>query len=56
MCGRFVGNFNSEDLIAEIGEAVDAFGLTLRVPEFHRPLLQNFNVAPTHTGLILRGV
>jgi putative SOS response-associated peptidase YedK len=56
MCGRFVGNFNTSDLIDEIGEAVDAFGLTLRVPEFDGPLLQNFNVAPTHTVPILRVV
>ncbi len=54
MCGRFVGNFNSQELADEIGEAVDAFGLTLRVPEFDGPLLQNFNVAPTHVVPILR--
>lgn len=54
MCGRFVGNFNSEDLVNEIGDAVEAFGLTLRVPDFDGPLLQNFNVAPTHVVPILR--
>lgn len=54
MCGRFVGHFNTEDLIAEIGEAVDEFGLKLRLPEFDGPLLQNFNVAPTHVVPILR--
>jgi putative SOS response-associated peptidase YedK len=54
MCGRFVGHFNTEELIAEIGEAVDEFGLKLRVPEFDGPLLQNFNVAPTHVVPILR--
>lgn len=54
MCGRFVGNFNTQDLVDEIGEAVDAFGLTLRVPDFDGPLLQNFNVAPTHVVPILR--
>ena len=54
MCGRFVGHFNTEELIAEIGEAVDVFGLKLRVPEFDGPLLQNFNVAPTHVVPILR--
>lgn len=54
MCGRFVGHFNTEELIAEIGEAVDDFGLKLRVPEFDGPLLQNFNVAPTHVVPILR--
>jgi putative SOS response-associated peptidase YedK len=54
MCGRFVGNFNTQELIDEIGDAVDAFGLTLRVPDFDGPLLQNFNVAPTHTVPILR--
>jgi putative SOS response-associated peptidase YedK len=56
MCGRFVGNFNTQDLVDEIGEAVDAFGLTLRVPEFDGPLLQNFNVAPTHVVPVLRVV
>jgi putative SOS response-associated peptidase YedK len=56
MCGRFVGNFNTQDLIAEIGESVSEFGLTLRVPEFDGPLLQNFNVAPTHVVPILRVV
>lgn len=56
MCGRFVGNFNTEELVNEIGEAVDAFGLTLRVPDFDGPLLQNFNVAPTHVVPILRVV
>lgn len=54
MCGRFVGNFNTQELVDEIGEAVDAFGLTLRVPDFDGPLLQNFNVAPTHVVPILR--
>ena len=54
MCGRFVGHFNTEELIAEIGEAVEEFGLKLRVPEFDGPLLQNFNVAPTHVVPILR--
>ena len=54
MCGRFVGNFNTQELIDEIGDAVDAFGLTLRVPDFDGPLLQNFNVAPTHAVPILR--
>ena len=56
MCGRFVGNFNTQDLIDEIGVAVNAFGLSLRVPEFDGPLLQNFNVAPTHVVPILRVV
>jgi putative SOS response-associated peptidase YedK len=56
MCGRFVGNFNTQELVDEIGEAVDAFGLTLRVPDFDGPLLQNFNVAPTHVVPILRVV
>lgn len=56
MCGRFVGNFNTQDLVDEIGEAVDSFGLTLRVPDFDGPLLQNFNVAPTHVVPILRVV
>lgn len=56
MCGRFVGNFNTQDLVDEIGEAVDSFGLTLRVPDFEGPLLQNFNVAPTHVVPILRVV
>lgn len=54
MCGRFVGNFNTEDLVNEIGDAVEAFGLTLHVPDFDGPLLQNFNVAPTHVVPILR--
>lgn len=56
MCGRFVGNFSTQDLVDEIGEAVDSFGLTLRVPDFEGPLLQNFNVAPTHVVPILRVV
>ena len=56
MCGRFVGNFNTQDLVNEIGDAVNAFGLSLRVPEFDGPLLQNFNVAPTHVVPILRVV
>lgn len=54
MCGRFVGHFSTEQLIAEIGEAVDEFGLKLRTPKFDGPLLQNFNVAPTHVVPILR--
>ena len=56
MCGRFVGNFNTQDLIDEIGQSVSQFGLTLRVPDFDGPLLQNFNVAPTHVVPILRVV
>jgi putative SOS response-associated peptidase YedK len=54
MCGRFVGNFNTQDLVDEIGESVREFGLTLRVPDFDGPLMQNFNVAPTHVVPILR--
>jgi putative SOS response-associated peptidase YedK len=54
MCGRFVGNFNTQDLVDEIGESVREFGLTLRVPVFDGPLMQNFNVAPTHVVPILR--
>ena len=54
MCGRFVGNFNSQELVDEIGEAVHAFGLSLRIPDFDGPLLRNFNVAPTHVVPILR--
>ena len=56
MCGRFVGNFNTQELIEEIGASVSDFGLTLRVPDFDGPLLQNFNVAPTHVVPILRVV
>ena len=56
MCGRFVGNFNTQDLIDEIGQSVSQFGLTLRVPDFDGPLLQNFNVAPTHVVPTLRVV
>ena len=56
MCGRFVGNFNTQDLIDEIGNSVSDFGLTLRVPDFDGPLLRNFNVAPTHVVPILRVV
>jgi putative SOS response-associated peptidase YedK len=56
MCGRFVGNFNTQDLIEEIGNSVSDFGLTLRVPDFDGPLLMNFNVAPTHVVPILRVV
>jgi putative SOS response-associated peptidase YedK len=56
MCGRFVGNFNTQDLIDEIGHSVSEFGLSLRVPDFDGPLLRNFNVAPNHVVPILRVV
>ena len=54
MCGRFVGNFDASDLLAEMGDALDATGIELSVPDFDGPLLRNFNVAPTHAIPILR--
>jgi len=47
MCGRFVGTYRVEDLLEELGEAVEDAGLVLRLPDTEEYLLRNFNVAPT---------
>lgn len=47
MCGRFVGNYGTDDLLGELGAALDAAGIELATPSFDGPLLRNFNVAPT---------
>lgn len=54
MCGRFVGNFNVDDLLAELGGALDSAGIEFTVPDFDGPLLRNFNVAPTHAVPVVR--
>jgi len=54
MCGRFVGNFNTQDLFNEMNDAVSGAGFTLELPETDSPLLRNFNVAPTTAIPILR--
>lgn len=54
MCGRFVGNFNVDDLLAELGDALDAAGVEFEDPATDLPLLRNFNVAPTHPIPIVR--
>ena len=56
MCGRFVGNFSTDDILNEMSEAVTNAGLHFEVPETNLPLLSNFNVAPTHAIPILRVV
>lgn len=53
MCGRFVGSYKTSDLVREIGEAVEAAGLELRLPETQELLLHNFNVAPTNAIPVL---
>ena len=56
MCGRFVGNFNTQDLFNEMNDAVSGSGFTLDLPDTDSPLLRNFNVAPTTSIPILRFV
>jgi putative SOS response-associated peptidase YedK len=54
MCGRFVGNFNTQDLFNEMNDAVSDAGFELELPDTDSPLLRNFNVAPTTAIPILR--
>lgn len=56
MCGRFVGNFSTQDIFEELSAAFESSGLRLELPETELPLLRNFNVAPTHAIPILRVV
>ena len=56
MCGRFVGNFNTQDLFNEMNDAVSGAGYELELPDTDSPLLQNFNVAPTTAIPVLRFV
>ena len=56
MCGRFVGNFSTQDIYEELSAAVEAAGLRMLLPDTDLPLLRNFNVAPTHAVPILRVV
>lgn len=53
MCGRFVGSYRVDDLLAELEEAVVSSGLTLEMPATELPLLENFNVAPTQPVPVL---
>ncbi|MEY3805762.1 MAG: putative response-associated peptidase YedK [Actinomycetota bacterium] len=55
MCGRFVGSYRVEDLLSELGDDVEAAGLTLSLPDTDVPLLNSFNVAPTqHVPVLIR--
>ena len=54
MCGRFVGNFTSEQLASELHDAATAAGLKLHFPEPERLLANNFNTAPTQAIPVLR--
>jgi putative SOS response-associated peptidase YedK len=56
MCGRFVGNFSTDDILNEMSEAIGSAGLRIEFPDTDLPLLHNFNVAPTHAIPILRVV
>ena len=56
MCGRFVGNFSTDDILNEMQEAISNAGLHIEIPNTELPLLRNFNVAPTHAIPILRVV
>ena len=53
MCGRFVGSYRVEDLLAELSPDAVSAGLTLEMPVTEKPLLENFNVAPTHPVPVL---
>lgn len=54
MCGRFVGNFTTDDLLNELGAAVEDAGLELVLPNDHHKLSSNFNTAPTQAIPVLR--
>lgn len=54
MCGRFVGNFNVEDLFSEMSDALSLSDMKIVLPDTNMPLMHNFNVAPTHEIPILR--
>jgi putative SOS response-associated peptidase YedK len=49
MCGRFVGNFAVDDLLAELAEA----GVNASPAEGLPARVSNFNTAPTHDSLIV---
>ena len=52
MCGRFVGNFNTQDLLDEILAA--GTGVTVRAETDLPPRLVNHNAAPTQPWVIVR--
>ncbi len=54
MCGRFVGNFNTDDLLAEFEAAAADAGLDIKFPDGHIQLAQNFNTAPTQAIPVVR--
>jgi putative SOS response-associated peptidase YedK len=54
MCGRFVGNFSTDDLLTELGEALESADLELVLPSDHSQLCRNFNTAPTQAIPVLR--
>lgn len=54
MCGRFVGNFTTDDLLNELGDAVAEAGLEFVLPNNHHQLSSNFNTAPTQAIPVLR--
>ena len=54
MCGRFVGNFSTDQLRAEIENAALSLGLTLDFPTSPVGLVSNFNTAPTQAIPVLR--
>ena len=54
MCGRFVGNFSTEDLLLELGDALSDAGLELVLPAGVHELAHNFNTAPTQAIPVLR--
>lgn len=54
MCGRFVGNFTTDDLLQELEGAVESAGLSLVLPQHHDVLAHNFNTAPTQGIPVLR--
>ena len=53
MCGRFVGNINTNDLLQEIEESALALGITIEIAE-NVQLSKNFNTAPTQGIPVLR--
>lgn len=54
MCGRFVGSFTMDDLLAEIGGEATGAGVGLDPSVTELPAVRDWNVAPTRIIPVLR--
>lgn len=54
MCGRFVGSYNTADVVAELSKAVASAHLSMEMDGLPEESFENFNTAPTHHVPVLR--